>query len=464
PNVLYNGNDGGVFRTDNALATPVTWTTLNDGYLTTQFYAIAIDPTTAGNPMIMGGMQDNGTWYIDNPDPFNPWIEAAGGDGGFCAIEPGGANSYISLQNGVMYRLTQTSNGRIDPTGGSGYLFINPFILDPSDPKRMYLAGGSTVWRNSNLAGIPLGSTNTTTTNWKQLSQTGLNGGSITALGASYRQPNVLYYGTSNGRIYRLANAHLDNATVTDAWSGKGLPAAGYVSSIAVDPNNENRAIMAMSNYAIVSIFFTTDGGDTWKDVSGNLEEFRSGSGNGPSVRWVAILPDSTATYYFAGTSTGLYSTRLLADTATVWAQEGPNVIGSHVATMVLARNTDGLVAVGTHGGGTFSASFPNVTPQPPPVIEPPRTFVLSRNYPNPFNAGTSFTVGVPTASRVRVRIVDIAGRTVATPFNRSVTPNTYTVTWDGRTTDGRPAASGIYFYLLDAPNAFAAGKLTLLR
>lgn len=464
PNVLYNGNDGGVFRTDNVLNSAVSWTPLNDGYLTTQFYTVAIDPVTSGHTFVMGGMQDNGTWYATTTNDLNPWLEIAGGDGAFCAIEPGAVNSYISLQNGVVYRLTPTTNGRVDPTGGSGYLFVNPFILDPSDPKKMYLAGGSTLWRNNNLSGIAMGSSNTTSTNWKQLTQTGLTGGSITAIGASYRQPNVVYYGTSNGRIHRLSNAHLDNATVTDIWSGKGLPSAGYIGAIAVHPHDENRVLMAVANYSVPSIFWTTNGGTTWTDVSGNLEERRNGTGNGPSVRWVAILPDTTAPFFFAGTSTGLYSTRLLADTSTVWEQEGPNEIGSHVVTMVQARGSDGLVAVGTHGGGTFSAQASVVAPPVPPIVVLPKNFALSRNYPNPFNAGTTFQITVPQATHVRVRIVDLRGRVIATPFDQFVAAAEYPVSWDGRGMGGQPAASGIYFYVLDAPGTMMAGKLTLIR
>jgi hypothetical protein len=468
PSVLYNGNDGGVFRTDDAAATPAAWTSLNNGYVTTQFYAIGIDPFSSGSHLLMGGMQDNGTWYVDELAGQALWSEAAGGDGGFCAITtepaPDGLIAYISLQNGVIYRLTQITNGRVDPTGGTGYLFINPFILDPTQQKRMYLAGGTTIWRNSDLRGIPMGSSNTTSVNWRNLTQTSTGGASISALAASTMPANILYYGTSGARVYKLTNAHLDDATVTDVSSGKGLPTSGYVSSIAVDPMNADRVLIAYSNYAIRSIFMTTNGGGMWTDVSGNLEERRDGSGNGPSVRWVEMLPDSGAYSYFAGTSTGLYSTRSLADTSTVWSQEGAESIGSHVTTMVQARRVDGVVAVGTHGGGTFSAVFPTVPPKPPTPASVPRTFMVSRNFPNPFNAGTSFNIIVPSASRVRVRIVDLAGRTVATVYDESVAAGTYPVNWDGRTADGRPAASGVYLYVMDASGNVAAGKLTLLR
>lgn len=416
----------------------------------------------------MGGMQDNGTWYSNGTDGDQPWLEVAGGDGGFCAIRtepsPAGLVAYVSLQNGVVYRVTQTSNGRIDPTGGSGYLFINPFILDPTLPKRMYLAAGTTVWRNSDVTVIPLGSSNTTSLNWKNLTQTATGGAAVSALAASTNPANILYYGTSSGRIFRMVNAQADNGTVTDISSGKGLPPGGYVSSIAVDPLDAAHVLVAFSNYSIPSIFRTTNGGSTWVDVSGNLEERRDGNGNGPSVRWIEMLPDSSAYYFIAGTSTGLFVTRQLQDTSTVWTQEAPSTIGSHVVTMVQVRRADGLVVAGTHGGGTFSATFPATPPTPPTPVETPGTYLISRNYPNPFNAGTSFTITVPSAATVRVRIVDLSGRTVATVFHQSVDAGTYPVTWDATTSDGRPAASGVYLSVLDGPGIMVAEKLSLLR
>jgi hypothetical protein len=61
---------------------------------------------------------------------------------------------------------------------------------------------------------------------------------------------------------------------------------------------------------------------------------------------------------YFAGTSTGLYSTALLDGDNTVWEQEGPTTIGNTVINMIAARNYDGLIAVGTHGSGVVQRAF----------------------------------------------------------------------------------------------------------
>ena len=89
----------------------------------------------------------------------------------------------------------------------------------------------------------------------------------------SKNTPGVLYYGTDDGNVYKILDAtNINNATptITDISSGKGLP-AGYIQCIAVDPDNDQKALVVFANYIIQSLWYTTDGGDTWTDVEGNL-------------------------------------------------------------------------------------------------------------------------------------------------------------------------------------------------
>jgi hypothetical protein len=41
PNKVLNGNDGGLFYSDSCLSGDIQWKSLNNGYLTTQFYTVA---------------------------------------------------------------------------------------------------------------------------------------------------------------------------------------------------------------------------------------------------------------------------------------------------------------------------------------------------------------------------------------------------------------------------------------
>ena len=465
---LYSGHDGGISKTTNNLASTVSWTSLNNGYSTTQFYTVAIDHATSGNAIIIGGMQDNGTWFTNSAVFTVPWTALFSGDGTFCAIADSRSSYYVSSQNGVVYRFLLTDAGgpsesgwytRVDPTGGASYLFVNPFVLDPTTPTVMYLAAGPSLWRNSNLLAIPMGSQNTTSVNWTNLTGAALSGATISALGTSRNSPSArLYYGSSDGKVYRLdgAVAATTSSAPVDVWTGKGFPAGAYVSCLAVDPANGDRVMAVFSNYSVPSLFLTTDGGSTWSGVEGNL-----GGSTGPSCRWAVIFPYQGTTTYFVGTSTGLYSTQLLNGASTVWAQEGAATIGNVVVDMLDSRPSDGLVVAATHGQGIFSGTVSSVDVAQEPV--PMRT-ALMQNFPNPFNPSTTIRFTLATAGPVTLKVFATTGQEVATLVDGVRGAGEHRVEW----TPGG-LASGVYLYRLESHPAGAGSyvesrKLVLLK
>jgi len=393
PARAISAHDGGVSLTDNVLSTntggqPVVWTSLNNGYLTTQPYVVSIDQKGTGDELL-AGFQDNGTWFTSSGTLTAPWSEAFGGDGSYNAIANGGLTRYVSAQNGNTYRLNYASADseeeisftRITPLGATGFLFINPFILDPNNDKVMYMAGGNRIWRNDNLDGIPASSNAPTSVNWNNLTRSVVASGTVSSLAVSRSPANRLYYGTTTGGIYRIENANLGDQPSTNVAAGKGLP-TGNVSSIAIDPTNADRVFVTFSNYSILSVFYSDNGGTSWTNISGNLEQNPDGSGTGPSVRWISILGNNDA--YFLGTSTGLYSTRTLNGPATTWVQEDAGGIGNVVVPMVKTRD-DGFVAVASHGNGLYSARF-EVTPIPSATLtiaNPLEDLELFVNAPN---------------------------------------------------------------------------------
>ncbi len=365
PNRMLAGHDGGISLTQNADANRVTWESLNTGYVTTQFYSVAIDPVLEGSQTVIGGTQDNGTWFVNEEENLTEWRKIYGADGGFCAISDSGTDYYTSYQNGQMFRSqftetgTRTSWTRIDPEGGSSYMFIHPFTLDQADTRIMYLPEGRNLWRNSNLTEIDLDRRGTKKdTNWEKLTNAQIpnNSGSISAVGTSRRNPvHRLYYGTSRGEVYRVDNANVGQPESENITEGS-FP-TGSVSCIAVDPYDGDKVIAVISNYNTHSLFYSENGGETWDIIGGNLEENANGTGNGPSVNWVAILPVEDNRVYFVGTTAGLYSTTFLNGMNTEWVQEGASTIGNVVVDMVQARESDGFVAVGTHGRGVYTAN-----------------------------------------------------------------------------------------------------------
>jgi hypothetical protein len=84
--------------------------------------------------------------------------------------------------------------------------------------------------------------------------------------------------------------------------------------------------------------------------------------------------------------------------------------------------------------------------------------------YPNPFNPATRIVFDVSKPSRVNLSIYDVSGRKVCELVNEMKDPGVYGVVWNGKTVEGRTAASGIYFCRLAAGDALETRKIVLMR
>ncbi len=429
PDVILSASDGGIHRSADCLAETLEWESLNTGYVTSQFYTVAIHPTDPDEGLVLGGMQDNGTWSYDLREADLLWNELGGGDGGFCAIAPDKRSLYISSQEGDIFRLAFDAEGEFEglaalkPEGAQDFLFIAPFVFDPADDKVLYLAAGIRLWRNDDVSAVPLNTAATSTTlNWNELSNSEA-GSLITAVEAASVPARRLYYGTQLGRLYRLDNARSNESIPVDITPAI-FPQAAYINCIALHPFDGDIALVVFSNYEVSSLFATTDAGQSWTAIGGNLEEFPDGSGSGPSCRWAAIAAVGGTEVYLVATSTGLYSTPSLDGAATSWQQEGSQIIGNAVVPMVRTRRADDLVVAASHGLGVFSGRLVNPTAAPDPVIQASlEPAIFPSLFPNPSDNGSSLQFGLSEPADVHVRLHDVRGRTVYTTVSYDMKP-----------------------------------------
>ncbi|NNF08514.1 MAG: T9SS type A sorting domain-containing protein, partial [Candidatus Eisenbacteria bacterium] len=466
--IAYSSSDGGVHKTTNAGANEVLWENRNNGYHTSQFYTCAIDEDTS-NDYLLGGLQDNGTVWTNTQNFSTGWPEVYGGDGSFCAVaNHSGINGdyYVSSQGGVTYRYTLSNTGslldwaRVDPTGGGYYLFINPLTVDPNDDLTLYIASSSGVWRNTNPFLVPSFNSGTASENWDTLSNAA-PGDYVSALTVSNSVNGILYYGTASGKLFRINNAATAPALTAaiDIWTGKGFPAGAYVSSIAIDPNDDQHVVVAFSNYYVDSLFETLDGGTSWQSIEGNL-----GGNGGPSVRAVRFLsytpPGATGplTLLFVGTTTGLYSSYFVNGSNTVWTQESSDLIGAAIVDAIATREVDKVVIAATHGKGMYqtTASAATVTSVPD---ERARAFRLG-NAPNPFRSETTISFQLEQKDFVSLEVFNPSGQRVRTLERDHLNSGAHTYRWDGKNSRGVPAPAGIYFYRLRAGNEITTERM----
>jgi len=88
----------------------------------------------------------------------------------------------------------------------------------------------------------------------------------------------------------------------------------------------------------------------------------------------------------------------------------------------------------------------------------------LSPNAPNPFNPSTTIEYTLAETSPVRVTVFDTRGALVAVLVDEPRAQGRHTARWDGRAADGSSAASGVYFFRLEAGKQTLTRKMVLLK
>jgi len=99
-----------------------------------------------------------------------------------------------------------------------------------------------------------------------------------------------------------------------------------------------------------------------------------------------------------------------------------------------------------------------------------PLAFAMSRVTPNPVLGRARIGFDLPVPTRVRLEVLDIAGRVVSTLADGPVPAGRHSREWSGRDTEGKSLSPGVYFVRMDA-RAMSGGdglrrvdKVLLLR
>jgi beta-N-acetylhexosaminidase len=80
-------------------------------------------------------------------------------------------------------------------------------------------------------------------------------------------------------------------------------------------------------------------------------------------------------------------------------------------------------------------------------------------NYPNPFNPTTKIVFNIAKAAHVSLKVYNVTGQIISEIFNHDVNAGKFEVNFNGS-----KLASGVYFAVLQTPNAFITHKILLLK
>ncbi len=440
PNIVFFGNDGGVYRTTDGAA---TFQKLNLGYVTSQFYN-GFSSSYTDPDLALGGLQDNGTIMYTGSDL---WTEdqLPGGDGAFTAIN--------TVNKNIMYTSSQYLNISRSTNGGTYWaniagqfkgdaVFIAPFVLSPAQPEILY-AGDQYIYKSENMG-----------SNWTVLNYGNpLNGSPLLSIAVSPLNPDVVYAATAptankRAEVFASINGGFTWQNITG-----NLPDRYYI-DMQVSPHDNRVVYITLSGFGSSHLFRSEDGGQTWQDIDNGLL---------PDLPTSAVIIDpEDSNHIYVGNDLGVYSS---TDYGQSW-QEFKQGLPTAVLVMDLSISpSNRKIRAVTHGNGVYQRTLLEPSgsgKKPSPVLT--STYKLFQNYPNPFNPETKIKFSVPKLSFVTLKVYNSLGQEVRTLIANSYPAGEFSAIWDGKDDSGLPVSTGNFFYKIKAGNFETSKKMTLVR
>jgi hypothetical protein len=367
---LIINTDGGIYYSTDGGA---SFTNKNGGYNVTQYYGMAMHPSTGSNTMLAGS-QDNGT-HLFGSSGINTVSTVTGGDGGLSFIDQTNGSVWITANPGGFYNIYR-SNGVYFGTGGSG----NGRFIGAAD----YANTLNTLYYGDNdglygrIFNVESGSATFGTVN---VSATMGANRQVSCVKVDPADETVIWLGCSDSEnnsgaavtpiLLKVIRANGPtsgppaNQPSATAFAGPALPAGAYISNIDIETGNSNHMIMTVSNYGVTSVWESTNGGTSWTAVEGNLPDM--------PIRWATFIPNGYSARGQAiggvllATELGVWTTATLNGGSTVWVSNNAGLANVRIDQLVL-RTSDNVVGVATHGRGVYTAAL--LTPVPVTLVE----------------------------------------------------------------------------------------------
>jgi len=433
-NFVIIGNDGGVYLSRDGTITNSKIMTLP----ITQFYTC--ERSYLEPQQIMGGTQDRGTQRTSSGDTDN-WTSIYGGDGFIVRVDPTNDRyMYAASQRGGFGRSLNGGNSfrGARPSNSDHYNWKTPYVLDPTNPRTIYL-GSNKVYKSTNRAAV-----------WSVISNDLTNGyypapnnyGTITSIAVSPVNNNIIYAGTDDGNVWinPVGNGINNWSKISD-----NLPVR-WVTCVAADPFDENTAYVTYSGIRffdyVPHVFKTTDRGENWTDISGNLPDF--------PVNNIQIDPDIAGTYYIA-TDGGVYVTNNNGEN---WNLLGSGMPNAPVLDLNLHRPTRKLLAA------TFGRSMWEIDLESISAVNDITNIINPINvYPNPSSSIVNISMELKSSQRGKLLIFDMSGKIIKLIHQGEFHIGVQNFVWDG---SNQPA--GLYICRLVTDKAVYARKIQIME
>ena len=363
PNIIFTGDDGGLWR---SLDGGNRWEHMKN-LPVSQFYHVSVD--NAYPYRVYGGLQDNSSWVGDSSYPGGVsnarWENMYGGDGFWMWQDPADSDYvYAEAQGGEIGRVNRFTHQvrAIKPYARYGekklrFNWNTPIQISPTDKNTLYL-GSQFLYRSRDKGQSWERISPDLTTNDPEKQKQEESGGvtvdnsaaeinnTVYAISESPRNAQIVWVGTDDGNVQVTRDGGKSWTNVTASVSGVGK--TPIVSWIEAGRHEDGTAFAAfdrhMSGDMKPYVYKTTDFGRNWQALVSPDSGVR---GYAHVIKEDAVNPN----LLFLGTEFGLW---VSIDGGGRWAQyKGSDFPAVAVRDLVVHPRTSDLV-LATHGRGIW--------------------------------------------------------------------------------------------------------------
>src|SRR5580700_7123870 len=363
PNVVYTGDDGGLWRSEDGgtrwkhqINLPVS-----------QFYHVSVDNA---NPYhVYGGLQDNSSWIGDSSYPGgvtnSRWENIYNGDGFWVFEDPSDPDYvYAEYQGGTMGRVNRhTLESRpIQPLPNYNekklrFNWNTPIHMSPNEKGTIYI-GAQFLFRSRDHGQSWERISPDLTTNDPEKQKQEESGGvtvdnssaemhtTIYSISESPKNGQIIWVGTDDGNVQITRDAAKTWTNVVANVSG--LAKNSWVSTIEASRFDEATAYATFDRHTFGDmrpyVYKTTDYGQTWSALPAQQSGVRG---------YAHVIKEDTvnSNLLFLGTEFGLW---ISVDGGQHWGQyKGSNFPAVAVRDLVVQSRESDLV-LATHGRGIW--------------------------------------------------------------------------------------------------------------
>lgn len=356
---MIDGNDGGLNITRDG---GKSWRFAGN-IPVSQFYHINVDNEIPYN--VYGGMQDNGSWrgpaYVWRSQGIRNsyWQEISFGDGFDVVPDRDDARYGWSMSQGgnvLRYDWETGNNYGVKPTHPDTdaklrFNWNSAINIDPFDNSTIYF-GSQFVHKSTDKGDTwSIISPDLTTNNPEKQNQSESGGLTLDATGAENHctilviepspvEKDMMWIGTDDGKVQYTTNG--GNTWVDVTKNIKGLPSGSWIAQIKASNKNKGEALLIANDYRRDNYtpyaYRTKDYGKTWKRIVAEKDALSF---------TLAIVEDlEEPNLLFLGTDDGLYYSTNAGENWTKWTEGFPTV---PVIDLVIHPREHDLV-IGTFG------------------------------------------------------------------------------------------------------------------